>query len=82
MFLVLVLAIFVTEYATINSVGSLYIEGIQGRYYIPMLLMLGIVFSNDVVFIKDSKSIPKRYLFMFLIFVNLHALTYIMFKYL
>ena len=81
-FLILVLAIFVTEYATINSVGSLYIEGIQGRYYIPMLLMLGIVFSNDVIFIKNNKSIPKMYLFMFLIFVNLHALTYIMFKYL
>lgn len=81
-FLILVLAIFVTEYATINAVGSLYIDGIQGRYYIPMLLLLGVVFTNDVIFIKNNKQLPKMYLFMFLIFVNLHALTYIMFKYL
>lgn len=81
-FLILVLAIFVTEYATINAVGSLYIDGIQGRYYIPMLLLLGFVFTNDVIYIKNNKQLPKMYLFMFLIFVNLHALTYIMFKYL
>lgn len=81
-FLILVLAIFVTEYATINSVGSLYIEGIQGRYYVPLILLLGFVFMDNITLINKNKDLPKSYIFMILLFVNLHALTYIMFKYL
>ncbi len=78
---VTVLAIIVTEYLTITAVGSFYIIGIMGRYYIPILILLCLAFSNNYI-IRKNKDIPIKYLLSFLILANLHTLTCFVYKYL
>lgn len=39
-------AIHVVLYATFNPVGSPRIEGVQGRYLLPLLLLVGVAFSS------------------------------------
>lgn len=77
----IIAAIIVTEYLTITAYGYFYILGIQGRYFLPILILISIAFSNSMI-VKKNKNIPIKYLIMFLIFINLHALTYVMYKYL
>lgn len=76
-----IIAILLTEYLTITAVGSFYINGIFGRYYIPILILLCLVFSNNYI-IRKNKDIPIKYLLTFLIFANLHTLTCFLYKYL
>lgn len=42
------ISIFTLEYLTWNSVGSNFIEGIQGRYFIPFLPVLALLFYNNI----------------------------------
>lgn len=74
-------AILVTEYLTITAYGYFYILGIQGRYFVPILILICLAFSNNII-IKKGKGLPLKYLLMFLILANLHTLTYFMYKYL
>lgn len=74
-------AILVTEYLTITAYGYFYIIGIQGRYYIPILILLCIALSNNII-INKKQPLPIKFLLMFLVLMNLHSLTYVMFKYL
>lgn len=78
--LISIFAIVFTEYVTINKVGNQVILGIQGRYYIPIIILLS--FANNVIFMKQNKKIEKKYLYMILLFANLNALSCIMYKYL
>ena len=69
-----------TEYLTITPVGHQFIIGTQGRYYLPILILFGIAFSNNLK--KEKNTIKIEYLAMFMVFANLNALINIMFRYL
>lgn len=80
---------FLTTFVIIAIVGlmftSLYlqwtpykakiIEGIQGRYFIPLLLPLSLILCNNSIQLKGNVS--NRYIDLFLVFENLCALAMI-----
>ena len=42
-----------------NEVGGSNIRGVQGRYYIPLLLLLPIIFNNNILYIIKNEKIKK-----------------------
>jgi len=72
--------IVLATYATLCPVGYSYILGIQGRYYIPMLLLYGVSLTKLPKKKEELKGI--EYVLMFMIFANLDAITNILFRYL
>ena len=65
--------IFTSEYLSWTPVGSLSIEGIQGRYFIPLFIPCLMMFNfNKLQY--DFKKIYK-YLFMIMIFINISVLA-------
>lgn len=69
-----------TEYIICTSLAHYYILGIQARYFVPLLLLYGVAFSNS--YNKNEKNSIIDYLSMFLVFANLNALVGIMFRFL
>lgn len=68
-----VMLIFTSEYVQWTKVGADVIEGIQGRYFIPVILLLCICLENRKL--KLEKGELQKYLFPFLGYVNLFALV-------
>ena len=68
-----VLLIFTSEYVQWTKVGAAVIEGIQGRYFIPIILLLCICLENRKL--KLEKCNIERYLFVFIGVVNIFALV-------
>ena len=48
------------------------IEGVQGRYFIPIIILIPLLFKND--YFTLEKKIQNRILMSFLLFLNLHAI--------
>lgn len=65
-------------YVTFTSVGANYISGVQGRYYIPFILLLMFVFKNNKCKLNISTEMFHRIIFSILIFINLYG-TYVFF---
>jgi uncharacterized membrane protein len=65
-------------YITFTSVGSNYISGVQGRYYIPFILPLMFVFKNNKFKLDISTEMYNKIVFSILIFINLYG-TYAFF---
>jgi len=74
--LVTIALIFTSIYIQWNSVENWAVEGIQGRYFIPLLLLIAILCYNHFVVIE--KKMPYRYILLFMVFVNIHALVSIL----
>ena len=68
--------IFTSLYIQWNAVGNLTVEGVQGRYFIPILLLIALLCYNH--FIVIEKKMPYRYIMLFMVFVNIHALVSIL----
>lgn len=78
-FLMIVALIYTSLYVQWTKLGYSIIEGIQARYFIPILpLVLLVVNNNKIVF---SENLSKRYLLLFILFFNLNAITSIMYTY-
>lgn len=71
-FLAIVALLFTSEYLTWNPVGNYWVNGIQPRYYIPMLLLIAFVANMNNI--KVEKKIDYRYVYMILITSNLHCI--------
>lgn len=69
--------IFVSIYIQWNNLGNQYIGGIQGRYFIPLLILYAYLFDNRLI--TFNTRIDNRYVGLFLNFYNLSALCAIMF---
>lgn len=67
--------IFTSLYVQWNPVKNIVIEGVQGRYFIPILILTPYLFNNSY-FVSDKKM-SARYLLMFMMFLNFHAISYI-----
>ena len=65
-----ILLIFTSLYLQWTSVGNSLVEGIQGRYFLPLLLAVSSVFMSLKV--KEMKY--KNYLIAFIILANIMAL--------
>jgi len=78
-FLLIVALIYTSLYVQWTKLGYSIIEGIQARYFIPILPLIAIIVNNNkIVF---TENISKRYLLLFLLFFNLNAITSIMYTY-
>ncbi len=79
-FVSIIALIYSSIYIQWNIVSKQIIEGVQGRYFLPVLLLTSIIFDNDYLTVK--KKISERYIFVFMLFFNLSALANICFTYL
>ena len=70
-FLAIVALLFTSEYLTWNPVGNYWVNGIQPRYFIPMLLLIAVI--SNLSNIKMEKKYDYRYIYMLIISINLHA---------
>ena len=74
-FLVIYIALFLIQYLTWTPVGSLRIQGVQGRYFIPLLILLPFILNinseNTRYGERIRKHITKERL------DNINLLTYI-----
>ena len=65
--------IFTSEYLSWTPIGSLFIEGIQGRYFIPLFIpCLMMINFNDL---KYNLTRIYKYLFLIMIFINISVLA-------
>jgi len=71
-----IVLIFTSLYISWNALQNWTVEGIQGRYFIPLLLLIAVFSYNHYIVIE--KKIPYRYILLFMIFVNIHALVSIL----
>ena len=79
-FLAVILLICTSLYVQFTRVANNVIWGIQPRYFIPVLLLLPIIFNNKYLLI--NKKIDYKYIIMFLIMANIHTITFIINTYL
>lgn len=56
------------------------IQGIQPRYFLPIILMTAVILDNHKIIYTEKLS--KRYLFLFMLFFNLQMLSVLFFSYL
>ena len=84
-FISIIFLIFTSLYVQWTPLHSKYIDGIQGRYFIPILLLIPFLFTNSKnnnikIMEIDYKNINKL-LFIFLIIQNINALAMIIINY-
>jgi len=76
--LLLVLITFTTMFIQWTKVGEIIIDGVQGRYFLPIILLIPVIFLRTQ---KPStqKSLPKPapnyYLYAYLIFESVYAIS-------
>jgi uncharacterized membrane protein len=61
-------------YLSYTSVGADYINGVQGRYYIPFILPLMFIFKNNKFKVNISTEMFHKIIFSILIFINLYGI--------
>lgn len=79
-FICVVVLIFTSLYVQFNKVRNTHIIGIQPRYFIPLLLLIPIIFNNKILVF--NKKIEYKYFFMYIIFLSIHTLSFIINTYL
>ncbi len=71
-FLLIIGLIFSSLYVQWTALQRENIEGVQGRYFIPIIMLIPLLFKND--YFTLEKKIQNRILVSFLLFLNLHAI--------
>lgn len=64
--------IFTSIYIQWNPVGSNLVNGIQGRYFIPIILLLSVLLENRFI---EIKKVPYKYIFMTFALANLNIIA-------
>lgn len=72
-FVCITVLIFTSLYVQFNKVENTQIIGIQPRYFIPLLLLVPIILNNKRL--KWTGKLENKYIIMFMIFTNIHALS-------
>ena len=49
-----------------------YVDGVQGRYYLPIILLVGLAINNIFNF-NIKENIMNKYILLFMIIENLSA---------
>lgn len=76
-FATITILIFTALYIQWTQVGSPIIEGVQTRYLLPVFIIIPILLSSIIHRPSSSKEklVPHVYLYSFIIFLNLNAIT-------
>lgn len=78
-FSLIIILIYTSLYVAWTPLKNPLILGVQSRYFLPVLLLTAIVFDNKIFNI--NKKIENKYLISFMLFMNLNALSCLMFTY-
>ena len=79
-FICIVLLIYTNLYIQWTTLMRPLIQGVQARYFLPILLLTAIIFNNDKIIFNEKLS--NRYILTFMLFFNLNAISVIYFTYL
>lgn len=58
-----------------NPVGNSIIIGVQGRYFVPILIFVSLVLFNNKI--KSQFNMVNKYFYLFIILENIFALNYV-----
>ena len=78
-FIAIVALIYTSLYVQWTEAMKPIIMGIQARYFLPILLLTAIIFNNNKIIFTEKLS--YRYILLFLLFLNLNALSCIAYTY-
>jgi uncharacterized membrane protein len=82
LFALLVAIIFTVQYLQWTVVGKMTIDGVQGRYFIPVAPLLLLLFNNRRVGISfDGNAVARRMLVGFIVLANTVAAAMIVLRY-
>ena len=82
-FISIILLIFTSLYVQWTPLKNNVVEGVQGRYFIPLLLLIPfMLINNKTNKIILNKSIFKSFLLIYLIFQNINAIILVVKAYL
>ncbi len=70
--LAVIALLFTSEYIAWNPVGNFWVNGVQPRYYIPILLILAVICNMNSL--KLEKKIDWKYIYILTITINMHAI--------
>lgn len=79
-FICVVVLIFTSLYVQFNKVRNTTIIGIQPRYFVPLLLLIPIIFNNKILVF--NKKLDYKFFFMYIVFLSIHTLSFIINTYL
>ena len=67
----------------VRAAGNKVIDGIQGRYYIPILFIFPFLFNNLSIKINEKKELNlfNKYILLFIVSYNVYALLSILYIY-
>lgn len=74
-----ILLMFTSLYVQWTAVGETIIDGVQGRYFIPLLIPLAVLCNNKIK-TKLSMSNLGKYAELLIVFINVYAIMVIFFK--
>jgi len=75
----IILLIYTAEYVQWTPYKQSEIWGVQSRYFIPILMLFAVTMYNNKYKVDGKKS--YKYMFIFMLFYNLNAITNIIYKY-
>ena len=70
--------IYTSLYVQWTPLKSTFINGVQPRYFLPILILVAIIIDNDKIIIKDKLN---RFLLTFLLFFNINVATATIYTY-
>ncbi len=75
-----IILIFTSIYIQWSSYMLSFVDGVQGRYFIPIIIIVGLIFSNFIK-IKNNENISFNLILLFLIFENISAIIALFMKF-
>lgn len=77
-FVGIVILIYTSLYVQWTPLKKPFINGVQARYFLPILFLVAIIIDNDKIVIKDNIN---RFLLTFLLFFNINVATATIYTY-
>ena len=77
-FIGIVVLIYTSVYVQWTPVKSTFINGVQPRYFLPILILTAIILDNNKIVIKDKIN---RFLLTFLLYFNINVATATIYTY-
>lgn len=65
--------LFTSEYISWNPVGNFWVNGVQPRYYIPLLLIIAVICHMNSL--KIERKLDYKYIYLLTVTINMHAIV-------
>lgn len=76
--IVVILLIYTSLYLDWTPVGKNIIDGIQGRYFVPILPLILIGLSSDLFTIKENNIFKQKNILIIMLFESIYVITYLL----